>query len=49
MHTVHLLLAFATNILAFEDDIEDIIKQIENEEKKRNEVVVKIIDPPTPR
>ena len=36
-------------VITGEDDIEDIIKQIENEEKKRNEVVIKIIDPPTPR
>jgi len=32
-----------------EDDIEDIIKQIEMEEKKRNEVVIKSVDAPTPR
>ena len=36
-------------VIIGEDDIEDIIKQIEDEEKKRNEVVIKIIDPPTPR
>ena len=44
-----MILLIPTSWHAGEDDIEEILKSIESEEKKRTEVKIKTVDPPSQR